>query len=63
MSEYFFTGGHGAYLRPSYAVFFPALIWDALVPRLQLRRVQRERSLCKRRQASGSTASVNQEVA
>lgn len=63
MSEYFFTGGHRAYLWPGYAMFILALIWDALVPGPQLRRVQHEPSLCKRRQASGSTVSLNQEAA
>lgn len=59
MSEYFFTGGHRAYLRPGHAMFILALIWDVLIPGPQLRRVQCVLSLCKRRQAFGPTVSLN----
>ena len=39
MSEFLSMGGYGAYVWPSYAVFFLVLAVEALAPRLQRRRV------------------------
>lgn len=51
MAEFFAMGGYGAYVWPSYAVFFVVLALDAFAPLAQRRRVLTElRSRLKRRQ-------------
>jgi heme exporter protein D len=42
MSEFLSMGGYGAYVWPSYAVFFLVLAIEALAPRMQRRRVLAE---------------------
>ncbi|MGA9334527.1 MAG: heme exporter protein CcmD [Rudaea sp.] len=52
MSEFLAMGGYAAYVWPAYAVFFAVLLFDALSPlrqrrrvlRAQLRRVQRQQA-------------------
>jgi heme exporter protein D len=52
MSEFLSMGGYGAYVWPSYAVFFLVLAAEALAPRLQRRRVLAEiRGRAQRRAA------------
>lgn len=42
MTEFLSMGGYGAYVWPSYAVFFLVLAIEALAPRAQRRRVLAE---------------------
>jgi heme exporter protein D len=42
MAEFFAMGGYAGYVWPAYAVFFIVLTIDALVPRLQRRRLLKE---------------------
>ena len=52
MSEFLAMGGYGAYVWPSYAVFFVVLAIDALAPRLRRKHVLAEiRGKLKRRQS------------
>lgn len=39
MADFLAMGGYAAYVWPSYAVFFIVLALDALLPRLQRRRL------------------------
>ena len=51
MADFFAMGGYGAYVWPSYAVFFIVLAVDALAPIAQRRRILTElRGRLKRRQ-------------
>ena len=56
MADFFTMGGYGAYIWPSYAVFFVVLAIDAIAPRLQRKRVLAElRGKMKRRQTRETT--------
>ncbi len=57
MAEFFAMGGYGAYIWPSYAVFFIVLAIDAFAPLAQRRRVLTElRGRLKRRQTREASA-------
>lgn len=52
MTQFLSMGGYGAYVWPSYAVFFLVLAIEALAPRAQRRRVLAEiRGRAQRRAA------------
>jgi heme exporter protein D len=56
MADFFAMGGYGAYIWPSYAVFFIVLAIDAIAPRLQRKRVLAElRGKMRRRHARETT--------
>ena len=52
MADFFAMSGYGAYIWPSFAVFFVVLAIDAIAPRLRRKRVLDEiRGKLQRRQA------------
>jgi heme exporter protein D len=56
MADFFAMGGYGAYIWPSYAVFFVVLAIDAIAPRVRRKRVLAElRDRLKRRQTRETT--------
>ena len=56
MADFLAMGGYGAYVWPSYAVFFVVLAIDAIAPRLRRKRVLAElRGRLRRRQAREAT--------
>ncbi|HEY0179873.1 MAG TPA: heme exporter protein CcmD [Dokdonella sp.] len=57
MREFLAMGGYGAYVWPSYAVFFVVLAIEAVAPRLRRRRILAElRGRLRRREARRGNA-------